>query len=368
VVAATEKREVAGSERYRESHFGKMLREGFSFSGFERDHLYKNLRGERFLDISGLTGIDSDTDGRGAAYVDLDNDGDYDIFLTAFQRKAHHLFKNRLGQEKNFLRVSLRGGPSGTDAFGAQVRVKTSQGILTKVKSGGSGFVSQSDPRLLFGLGRDEEAEWVEVLWPSGERARFEHVPARSSILVEEGRPGYRTLSERRFELPEPAPEREGILHLLKVRPGDSFPELALADLSGRPAAREDLLHPGRYTLVNLWATYCAPCRREMPELEKLAARLRPRGLDVVGVSLDMGKAKRKIAPTLRKLGVTYPVFAAEESIFPALFAGEEIFIPLSYLVGPEGKVIEVFKGYSEETSERIEALLSASGGESASR
>ena len=61
MLASEEKRDEAGSEEYQEDHFGKILKEGFSFSGFERDHLYLNREGQGFQDISGLTGIDSDT-------------------------------------------------------------------------------------------------------------------------------------------------------------------------------------------------------------------------------------------------------------------------------------------------------------------
>ena len=155
--------EAAGNDLYQNDHMGKIFEEGFSFSGFERDKLYLNDGGKRFVDISGLSGLDSVTDGRGAAYADFDNDGDYDIFLTTLQGQAHHLFRNNVGQENGFLRVTLEGRESGRDAFGAEVRVKTTQGVLTKVKAGGSGFVSQSDPRLLFGLGADTEAAWIQV-------------------------------------------------------------------------------------------------------------------------------------------------------------------------------------------------------------
>ena len=92
---------------------GKIFEEGFSFSGFERDKLYLSDRGERFIDLSGLSGLDSVTDGRGAVYGDFDNDGDYDIFLTALQSQVHHLFKNSVGHHRGFVRVALEGTRSG---------------------------------------------------------------------------------------------------------------------------------------------------------------------------------------------------------------------------------------------------------------
>lgn len=149
-----------------------LLKQDYSFSGYERDLVMLNLGGGRFMDISSVSGADSLSDGRAAVYFDFDDDGDTDIFLRAMHGPAHFLFRNDIGQDKNWLRVSLTGRASGTDAFGAVVRVKTALGILTRMKSGGSGFVSQSDPRLLFGLGDAKKIEWVEVTWPGGRKQR----------------------------------------------------------------------------------------------------------------------------------------------------------------------------------------------------
>ncbi|MFB3095508.1 MAG: FG-GAP repeat domain-containing protein, partial [Candidatus Acidiferrales bacterium] len=62
--------------------FRLIFEEGFSFSGYERDLLSLNLGGKKFLDISGISGIDSVTDGRGSVFADFDNDGDLDVFRT----------------------------------------------------------------------------------------------------------------------------------------------------------------------------------------------------------------------------------------------------------------------------------------------
>ncbi len=69
--------EAAGNEDYQRGHMGKIFAEGFSFGGFERDKLYLN-QGGAYVDISGLSGLDSVGDGRGAAWADFDYDFDYD--------------------------------------------------------------------------------------------------------------------------------------------------------------------------------------------------------------------------------------------------------------------------------------------------
>jgi len=163
-----------------------LLKRRYSFSGYERDLILLNLGGAKFLDISGLSGADSISDGRGAVYLDYDDDGDLDIFLRAMHGPAHFLFRNDAGQVNRWLRVSLTGTRSGRDAFGAVVRVKTSQGILTRLKAGGEGFVSQGDPRLLFGLGNDEGVAWIEIAWPSGLTQRLPGAKAGESLRITE--------------------------------------------------------------------------------------------------------------------------------------------------------------------------------------
>jgi hypothetical protein len=108
-VAASEQQEQAGSEQYHEDHMGAIFKKGFSFSGYERDLLALNLGGGEFLNISGVSGIDSISDGRGSVFADLDNDGDLDVLLTTAQGEAHYLYRNNVGSRSSYLRVTLEG-------------------------------------------------------------------------------------------------------------------------------------------------------------------------------------------------------------------------------------------------------------------
>lgn len=358
VLASTVEIEQAGNTQYQNYHLTKIFSEGFSFSGFERDKVFLNNRGQKYIEISGLSGLDSVSDGRGSAYGDFDNDGDLDVFLTTLQGQVHYLFRNNIGQESHFIRVALEGKTSGRDAYGAQVRLKTSAGVLTKLKAGGSGFISQSDPRLLFGLGSDTQAEWLEVLWPSGAQQRFGPIPAGSSVKVVEGQGQVEHLAERRFSLPEPAGSGDFFLHTLRHRPGAVFPSIALADMQGKPTEFAALRQPGKTYLVNLWATYCVPCREEMPHLQRLYPELQRSGVEIVGVSLDMGKAQAKVPDFVARMGISYPVYTTDKSTFEQLFAGEEIAIPLSFLIDPSGRISEVFSGWSPATEARLRDLI----------
>jgi len=269
-VAASEKEEQAGSEQYHEDHMGAIFKKGFSFSGYERDLLSMNLGQGRFLAISGISGVDSISDGRGSVFGDFDNDGDPDIFLTTAQGEAHYLFRNNVGAQNGFVRIDVQGTRAARDAFGTVVRVKTSTGLQTKIKTGGSGFLSHHDSRLLFGLGENDAAEWIEVLWPDRSVQRFENVPAGSAIRVVQGSSDYTLLDEQRFRLVDPLDEEETFLAGLGFARGERFPDLNLTSESGEPLKLHQLLRSDRHTLLNIWATWCTPCAQEMPELQKL--------------------------------------------------------------------------------------------------
>lgn len=337
-----------------------MFGEGFSFSGYERDPLYLNLGGKKFMDVSGVSGIDSITDGRAGVFADFDNDGDLDVFSTTIQGQSHLLFRNNVGQDSNHLRVALEGSgksAGGRDAFGAVVRVKTSQGTLTKIKSGGSGFISQHDPRLLFGLGRDARAEWVEVTWPSGKAERFAgDWRAGAFLRLREGAGRAEKVAAGRARLPDPLTREQAFARGLKLAVGQPLPELTLKTVGGAAVTLRSQLKPGRRALVNVWATWCTPCRREMPELERLRPGLAARGIDLVGLNVDTDPAA-DVRGFLRESGVGYPVYLGGVPAVERLYATDELSVPMSILVDERGVVLEVIPGWSAKTQKQFEAL-----------
>ncbi|MBI4462168.1 MAG: redoxin family protein [Acidobacteria bacterium] len=335
-----------------------IFEEGFSFSGYERDLLCLNSGGKKFVDISGVSGIDSISDGRAAVFADFDNDGDLDVFMTTIQGEAHLLFRNNLGQENNYLRVLLEGGAeSGRDAYGAVVRLQTQAGILTKIKSGGAGFLSQHDPRLLFGLGQASGAEWIEVTWPSGKVERFEaDLAAGSTLLLHEGTGRADSIVLPRAHLPDPLTRAETIARSLRLAVGEVMPNLPLQTLDGHPTSLSEQLRPGRRTLINLWATWCAPCAREMPELERLRSSLAARGIDLVGLNLDTSP-EADLQGFLGQAGVHYSILVGGVAAIERLYATEELTVPLSILLDKTGAVAELIPGWSDETRRRFATL-----------
>ena len=346
----------AGNEIYANEHATKLFRDGFSFSGYERDGLWLNLGTKKFLNVSGVSGVSSITDGRGAVFADLDNDGDHDIFLTTIQGTSHLLFRNNVGDQNGFLRIVLTGSESGKDALGAIVRVKTSAGIMTRTKSGGSGYLSQHDPRLLFGLGDEPRAEWVEVTWPSGRRQRIDDVPAGRTLQIVEGETAPTVIAVESSALPDPLSAEEAFLAKLKVGVGQRFPSEDVTTLDGESIQLAAAIPTGRKVLVNLWATYCIPCATEIPELQNAYGRLRANQSEIVGLSIDTAglDVVRKYVDQ-RRIG--YPVYVADSRLVERIYAPAEVFIPLTFILDERGIIEEIHSGWSKDARKSVERL-----------
>lgn len=342
-----------------------MFGQGFSFSGYERDPLYLNLGGRKFTDISGVSGIDSITDGRAGVFADFDNDGDLDVFSTTIQNQAHLLFRNNVGQDNNFLRIALEGNEkTGRDAFGAVVRVKTSAGTMTKIKSGGSGFISQHDPRLLFGLGKDEKAEWIEVTWANGTVEKFEGGGTNgTSFLLKAGTGRAQDIVAGKTNLRDPLTKLEIFARGLKIQVGKPLPDFAVTRMSGAASSIRKQFKPGRDTLINIWATWCVPCAKEMPELEKMRPQLAARGIDLIGINVDTEKGANVKSYVTNK-SVTYPIVIGGVAAIENIYATDELSVPLTILVDDKGVVKELIPGWSVETQRKFSILVSGKTGE----
>ena len=355
-MAASEQVEGEDSVEFHKTHMSEIFGDGFSFSGYERDLVKWNDRNGKFVDVSGISGADSISDGRGTVYADFDNDGDQDIFLTAMQLQAHHLFHNNIGQENNHLRIELVGTESGADAYGATVEVVSAAGRQVRIKTGGSGYLSQSDPRVLFGLGQDETVETVTIRWPRGGVQTLENIAANSTVRVVEGTAGYETVRLPTFAFPQPWNTAERALAEAGLAVGDPFPTLLLKALPGGPRGLEDVGDHGRRTLVNLWATWCTSCVREMPELNRLAPEFAAAGTDVVGISLDF-QAMESVAPYLDQLGIDYPNFIIQEQGIETLFPSGEIQVPLTLLLAADGTIEGMWAGWTPAVERELLAL-----------
>jgi hypothetical protein len=132
-------------------------------------------------------GFETPFAGRGVAFADFDNDGFVDV-LVANNGDPPLLLHNSGGSGNNFLNFKLVGKKSNRDAMGARIRVVTGMTSQIREITGGGSYLSQSDLRANFGLGKAKRAEIVEITWPSGQKQSFKDVEANKFYLLEEGK------------------------------------------------------------------------------------------------------------------------------------------------------------------------------------
>ena len=136
-------------------------------------------------------------------------------------------------------------------------------------------------------------------------------------------------------------------------------PELDVTDLKGKPVNWQSLR--GTVVLVDFWATWCAPCRKSMPELQALHDKYARRGFTVLGVSIDEG-GPGKVKKLVASKKFTYPM-ALDSEKAPAWERFHVKAIPAAFLVDQQGRVIAQWTGAPANARELEEKLVSLLGG-----
>jgi thiol-disulfide isomerase/thioredoxin len=116
----------------------------------------------------------------------------------------------------------------------------------------------------------------------------------------------------------------------------DTVPELTMPDLGGKPKALRDFL--GHPLIINFWATWCAPCRREIPLLQQLRRAYQGDGLVVVGIAVDFRTA---VADYVRRQPIDYPLLIGEDSgLAAAEQFGMQTVLPFSVFADAQGRIV----------------------------
>ena len=143
----------------------------------------------------------------------------------------------------------------------------------------------------------------------------------------------------------------------IPIRAGRTL-DFELQDLDGNPMRLSQFR--GHPVIVDFWATWCPPCRKQIPELKDLYSRYhKSKGLEIIGVACDtiQGDGVRDIAPFVRKFKINYPVLVASEPVVDSL--GVEA-IPTTLFIGPDGRLVQKVMGAGRpgELSESAKDLM----------
>ena len=138
----------------------------------------------------------------------------------------------------------------------------------------------------------------------------------------------------REYRAESPAPQEAAALSLL--------PDVVLPDLEGRPRNMSEWA--GRPLIINFWATWCPPCRREIPLLEALFKQRSASGLQIIGIALEDRTAATRY---LEVVPVSYPMLYGEDqgALFAESLGDTFVGLPFTAVVAPGGEILLLHSG-----------------------
>ena len=155
----------------------------------QRKVVYRNLRNGRFEDVSERLGppVTTPHAGRGAAFGDIDNDGDVDVAVNNVHEPPN-LYRLDTSRTASWTELKLVGTTSNRSAIGARVRIVIGSTTLVREVRGGGSYYSQNDLRVQAGLGDAARIDRVEVRWPNGNEEVWRDVPVKTIVTLTEGK------------------------------------------------------------------------------------------------------------------------------------------------------------------------------------
>jgi thiol-disulfide isomerase/thioredoxin len=144
---------------------------------------------------------------------------------------------------------------------------------------------------------------------------------------------------------------------------GRRFPALTLTDFNGTRESMER--YRGKLVILNVWATWCAPCRQEMPALERLHRKLDPARFAVIGLSVDAeGDIAREF---LLKLGITFKSYLDADAALARRLLEIRVY-PDTFIIAPDGVLLRRIVGERDWDRPELPAILEAAAGGSLER
>jgi len=135
--------------------------------------------------------------------------------------------------------------------------------------------------------------------------------------------------------------------------PGKYAPTFELNDITGKKVSFTE--YKGKVILLNFWATYCVPCRKEMPSMERLYNELKDKGFVVVAISID--PLEKSVRSFVKKSKITFPILMDKEK--EVYFDYYAVFtLPTSFLIDKNGVIVEKYFGEQEWDSAKFKGKV----------
>ena len=245
----------------------RLVTEGYSWSGQERNVAFLNTRDGRFANVSQISQTNFKDDGRALGIVDWDQDGSLDLWYRNRTAPRLRVMRNR-GNSRASVSLRLRSTTGNRDAIGAVVDLQTDQGHLLRSVRAGDLFLSQSSKWLHFGLA-EQVSHKVSVLWPGGNREIFSGIAAggRYELLQGTGRAMLIPTRSQKISL---APVRNVSASSAKFSARVWLPlRIPMPPISYRDSAlaSKSMVAGDTVQLLVLWSSQCVQCQSDMPKL-----------------------------------------------------------------------------------------------------
>lgn len=338
----------------------KLVRNGHSWSGGERNRFFLNGGEGKFHEMSHLAGLDQIEDGRGLALVDWDQDGRLDLWYRNRSAPRLRLMRNR-HEGAGAIAIKLEGTTSNRDGIGAVVEllpVVDGKRLVRSMKAGDL-FLSQSSKWLHFGLGEQGGYTQTSVIWPGGEKEIFQGIESKGGrYLLKQGEgKAVRQIPRRALSLSgKPLgglPQENGSARII-LPARVPFPILTFRDAKAQP---KRVAADGQARLLVLWSGTCPHCQTSLEEIAQNAAALRSAGLEVLALSVDgLGGAAADLSPAYDLMdrskfpfswGLTDEPSARvihefQEALFDRTPAAA---VPLAILLDPRHQALAIYRG-----------------------